>query len=172
MKTILYMAISANGFIAKPDGDSTWTSDEGLAGFYTHSKDAGNVIFGKNTYDDLKERDMFPFPDVLNVVFSTAAMENPWGGDKVLFTDKTPQEVLDLLEEKKFRTAFLAGGGQINASFLEQGLVDEIYLDVEPVFLGKGIPVIAPVELECDLKLIETKKLNENTIQLHYEVVK
>lgn len=52
MKTILYMGISANGYIAKEDGDSEWTSEEDLKGFYDHSKKAGNIpVFAPEDFE-------------------------------------------------------------------------------------------------------------------------
>jgi dihydrofolate reductase len=169
MKVIIYMGISINGYIAKEDGDSEWTSEEDLKGFYSHSKSAGNIILGRNTFQSAMDYGYFPFPDALNVVMTHKPLKNEWG-DKVLVTDQPPQWVLTKLEELGFKEAFIAGGGKLNSSFLKEGLVDEIYLDVEPLLLGKGIPVFAPEDLEIELELLESKNLNSNTIQLHYAV--
>jgi len=38
MKTILYMGITPNGYIAKENGNSEWTSEEDLQGFFENSK--------------------------------------------------------------------------------------------------------------------------------------
>ena len=171
MKTILYMGISANGYIAKADGNSEWTSDEDLKGFYKQSKKAGNIIMGRNTYLVASQYGYFPFPDSLNVVVSHEQIENKWGDD-VMVTDKSPKEILATLEQKGFKTAFLAGGGQLNTSFAKEGLIDEIYLDVEPLILGRGIKIFADADLEFWLELIDFKKLNSNTIQLHYKINK
>jgi dihydrofolate reductase len=164
------MGITPNGFIARPDGDSEWTSEEDLNGFFETSKRVGNIIMGKNTFKEASSQGYFPFPEALNVVVSHEEIENKWG-EKVLITDEGPAQILKLLESKGFDTAFLAGGGTLNASFLEAKLVNEIYLDVEPLLFGKGIPVVAPANFECDLKLLDTKKLNDDTVQLHYEVI-
>ena len=83
MKTILYMGTSANGYIAKADGDSEWTSEEDLKGFYEWSKNSGNIIMGRNTYLAALKSGYFPFPDALNVVVSHQQIENKWG-EKVL----------------------------------------------------------------------------------------
>lgn len=171
MKTVLYMGISANGYIAKPDGDSEWTSEEDLKGFYEQSKSAGNIIMGKNTYLAASKYGYFPFPDALNIVVSHEDIENKWGG-RVMITDRSPKEILGLIEGKGFSKAFLAGGGKLNASFMKEGLVDEIYLDVEPLIFGKGIKVFADEDFEVDLELLGVRKLNLNTVQLHYRVVK
>lgn len=171
MKVILYMGISINGYIAKENGDSEWTSDEDLKGFYNQSKSAGNIIMGRNTYLAASKSGYFPFPDALNIVITHQNIENKWG-DKVLITDKSPKEIIKELEQKGFKNAFLAGGGQVNTSFIKENLIDEIYLDVEPLLLGKGIKLFADGDFEFDLELIEIKKLNSDTVQLHYKIVK
>ena len=171
MKTILYIGISANGYIAKEDGNSEWTSDENLKGFYEQSKKAGNIIMGKNTCLVASQYGYFPFPDSLNIIVSNQKIENKWGDD-VIVTNDSPNEILSMLKQKGFTTAFLAGGGQLNTSFAKEGLIDEIYLDVEPMILGQGIKIFADADFEFLLELIDFKKLNPNTIQLHYRVIK
>ena len=165
------MGISINGYIAKENGDSEWTSDEDLKGFYEQSKNAGNIIMGKNTYFAASKSGYFPFPGALNIIVSHQNIENKWG-DNVLISDKSPREILEILKQKGFATAFLAGGGQLNTSFIKENLIDEIYIDVEPLILGKGIKVFAEGDFEFGLELLETNKLNQNTIQLHYKVLK
>ena len=165
------MGISINGYIAKEDGDSEWTSEEDLRGFYEQSKNAGNIIMGRNTYLAVSKSGYFPFPDALNIVVSHQQIENKWG-DRVFITNKAPKEIIEILKQKGFTATFLAGGGQLNASFAKENLIDEIYLDVEPLVLGKGIKVFADGDFEFELELFETKKLNPNTIQLHYKVLK
>ncbi len=171
MKIILYMGITANGYIAKADGNSEFTSEEDLKGFYNQSKNAGNIIMGKNTYLSALKYGYFPFPDALNVVATHKETENKWGNN-VLFTDQSPMEILSLLESKGFNTAFLAGGGQLNTAFIKEGLIDEIYLDVEPLLFGNGIKVFADSNFETELELIGVNQLNSDTVQLHYKVVK
>lgn len=126
---------------------------------------------GKNTYIETSKYGYFPFPDALNIVVSNQEIENKWG-DNVLITKKSPKDILNLLETKNFKTAFVAGGGQLNSSFLKENLIDEIYLDVEPLIFGKGIKVFSEADFEYDLKLMEVNKLNEDTIQLHYKILK
>lgn len=164
------MGVTPNGFIAKEDGDSEWTSEEDLKGFFENSKKAGNIIMGKNTFLEAFKQGYFPFPEALNIVVSHEEIENKWG-EKVVVTDSSPKEILKMLEGKGFEIAFLAGGGKLNASFMKEKLVDEIFFDIEPLVFGKGLPVIAPEDFEYELELLEVNKLNEDTVQLHYKVL-
>jgi dihydrofolate reductase len=55
---------------------------------------------------------------------------------------------------------------------MEENLVDEIFIDIEPIILGKGIPLFRDKDFERNLKLVGQKKISENEIQLYYEVLK
>lgn len=169
MKTILYMAISINGYIARENGNSEWPSPEDYDGFDLYSKKAENVIIGKTTYEQASKEGIFPFPGRLNIVMTHQKIANKFG-DQVLFTDKSPNEILKLLEDKGFTTTFVGGGGHINALFMKEKLIDEIYLDVEPIVFGKGIKLFEDQDFEFNLELLGVKHLNKNTVQLHYKV--
>jgi dihydrofolate reductase len=58
------------------------------------------------------------------------------------------------------------------SEFVNAGLVSDIYFVVEPVLFGTGLPLLRNVELDLKLKLLEVTKLNDSTIQLHYEILK
>jgi len=55
---------------------------------------------------------------------------------------------------------------------MAEKLIDEIYIDVEPRVFGRGIPLFNGNDFDANLKLLETKKLSDNEIQLHYQVLK
>lgn len=56
--------------------------------------------------------------------------------------------------------------------FMQENLVDKIFMDIEPLAFGQGMPLFNAGEFEKQLKLIETKLLSPQTIQLHYQVIK
>ena len=55
-------------------------------------------------------------------------------------------------------------------AFLKDGLIDEIYLSVHPLVLGKGIKIFEGGEVKVNLKLLGIKELKEDLVQLHYKV--
>lgn len=168
MKVILYMAISANGLIAKSDDDTSWVSKEEWDGFSLTVRTAGCLIVGHRTYNILtKQPEFAEFKDIKLVVVSQE--------DFVTLTPAhliahSPKEALEIL--KDFKEVVVAGGGALNASFMEENLVDEIFLDIEPIILGQGIPLFRDKDFERNLKLIGNKNISENEIQLHYQVLK
>jgi dihydrofolate reductase len=66
----------------------------------------------------------------------------------------------------------IIGGTQTVSTFVKAGLVNEMILVVEPVLFGKGLPLVEEVEDEYKLSLLDVKKLNNNTVQLHYRFEK
>jgi len=168
MKVILYMAISLNGMIAKSDDDTSWISKEEWDSYSLAVRTAGNLIVGHRTYNILtKQPEFAEFKDIKLVVvtqddFQTLAQNH--------LVAQSPKEALKLLND--FEQVVVAGGGMLNASFVEENLVDEIFIDIEPIVLGQGIPLFRDKNFERNLKFVGQKKISENEIQLHYEVLK
>jgi len=168
MKTILYMAVTVNGFVAGENDDTSWVSSEEWDSFVKIANGVGNIIIGRRTYEIMSDRGDFDNFKDLNVVVVTSRKLN--GLPKFAVTAKSPKEALEKLQNKGFKKVLVAGGGGLNVSFLKEKLIDEIYVDVEPYILGKGIPLFQPNDINQSLKLLEVNKLSENTVQLHYEV--
>lgn len=172
MKVTLLMAITLNGKIAKPDGDSEFTSAEDNTFFLLMCKRVGNAIIGKNTYDYIQSKG-YQQNDILTVVFTHNPELLIKQSPHTIFTDKHPKAVLKMLKEEGYKEALVCGGGILNSSFLNEGLIDEMYIDIEPLILGRGIPLFADGDVAPRLKLVSVKPLsNRQTIQLHYKVLK
>lgn len=168
MKVILYMATSLNGLIAKSDDDTSWISKGEWDSYSLAVRTAKNLIVGHRTYGILtKQPEFSEFKDVKLVVVAHEDFQTLTQNHVVAHS---PKEALKLLSN--FEQVVVAGGGALNASFVEENLVDEIYLDIEPIILGQGIPLFRDRDFGRKLKLIRQKKITDNEIQLHYEVIK
>lgn len=166
MKTTLYMAMTVNGYIAKEDNETSWSDEEwrSFAGFVDQSK---NLIIGRKTYELMQEENQFEkVGNPFTVVLSSS---DEMAKEGFVFA-KSPREALNVLKEKKFQHALIGGGALTNTSFIKQGLVDEIILDIEPMVFGKGINLFSGEDFETRLEFIEMKKLSDSTIQLRYGV--
>src|SRR3989338_3910249 len=126
-KVILYMAISLNGMIAKSDDDTSWVSKEEWDSYSLAVRTAGNLIVGHRTYEILtKQPEFSEFKDVKLVVVTQENFQTLAPNHLVA---KSPKEALELL--KNFEEVVVAGGGTLNASFGEENLIDEIFIDIE-----------------------------------------
>lgn len=168
MKVILYMAMSANGFIAKKDDDTSFISKEEWGAYADTVRKAGNVIIGRRTYEIFAKQPEFKQLEGAKVIILSE--QNFKTLDSNHLVAKSPEEALEFV--KNFEEVIVAGGSSTNKSFLEENLIDEIYLDVEPIVFGEGIPLFAPVNFKKQLELIGIKNISDNEIQLHYKVKK
>lgn len=164
------MTITINGIIAKHDDSADFITPAESASYVAAVKNAGALIIGRRTYEILSTQP--EFQEFLKVGVKIVAVSH--GDFKVQDVNHavahSPQEALKLL--KDFKEVIVAGGGQMDAAFLEANLIDEIYLDVEPAIVSEGIPLFSGSTVDKELRLLGSKKFGEHEIQLHYEVIK
>ena len=65
----------------------------------------------------------------------------------------------------------LLGGGEINGLFLSAGVVDELWVTLEPCLLGAGQPLVAG-QVRVALQLKETRPLGRDVLLMKYAVVR
>lgn len=170
MKTTLVMAMTANGFIAGLNDDTEWVKDFDL--FYKTVTDFGVAVMGKRTYDECMKFNVFPYKGALNIVMAHDEKLLTKKQENALFTDKNPLEIIRLVEQKGFKRILIIGGGQVNGSFLKEGLIDEIVLDVHPMIMAKGINVFDGEFPYVNLELVDFKEINDQILQVKYHVKK
>jgi dihydrofolate reductase len=170
VKVTIFMAITANGFIAKEDDDTSFISMADWKRFLAKTREVGNCIMGRRTFEICVKEGVFPFKGCLNVVATRRRIKNRWGSN-VVFA-KSPEQITKLLKSKGFAEALIGGGGDLNSSFIKKGLASEVVVDVQPKLLGSGIPIFSASDFEADLKLVEVKKLSKNEVRLRYKVLK
>jgi dihydrofolate reductase len=169
MQVTLIAAISADGKIAeeKDQLSTDWTSQEDTKFFVQKTKELGVVIMGRNTYETIGR----PLKGRLNVIM-TRDLDGRASEPGILeWADAPPQEILASLEKRGYEKAALGGGASVYGAFLAEGLVDDIYLTVEPVLFGKGVPLATGFD-RIDLELIDSVPLGEQGVLLHYKVKK
>ena len=177
-KIIVYIATSADGFIARKDGGIDWLDrpppkgeDYGMAAFY---KSIDAVIYGRKTYDVAVKfvEEGIEIPDdgraIRNYVFSHRSPKKVLPGFE--FVKEPIKKFAKRLRGEKGKDIWMMGGGGIIASFLDEGEIDEFIIHVIPVYIGEGIPLIAPRHRTVPLKLLSIKKYSDGVVRLHYAV--
>jgi dihydrofolate reductase len=107
--------------------------------------------------------------DDLHYVFSRrpAPAAVPAG---VEFVTESISTFVERLRKKDGKNVWMMGGGELIASFLEEGAIDEFHITVIPTFIGDGIPLIAPRHLDVPLRLMSVQRFPDGVVQLHYGV--
>jgi dihydrofolate reductase len=164
MKVFLIAAMSADGFIARNhDEHIDWTSTEDKKLFAEVTKAAGVIVFGSTTYKTIGK----PLPGRRNIVMSRTPHEAPG----IEFTNESPKELVARLSSEGANEVAICGGSAIYSMFLEAGVVDELYLTIEPLLFGTGIKLAASEKM-LSLHLLDHRMLNENSLLMHYGVIK
>ncbi len=170
MKLTLYMAITANGYIATQNHGTDWVCDTDWAQLERYVENSDAIVMGRKTME--VSGDDFPYGNnKLNVVLTTNKSLHVDSPTKFI-TDLAPNELLEELEKRGLNSVLLIGGGIINASFLKAGVIDEVILSVHPLILGRGINLFKPVDADLALELISIDKYDEDLIHLKYKVKK
>lgn len=172
MKVILYMAVTVNGMIAKENDDTSFVSDIRWEDFENIVRKAGNMIIGRRAYDVMKKNGELKSLGKIKVFVLTHDIYIKDDNPNIIFTDKEPKALIESIQDEGFDEILITGGGNLNALFMKENLIDEIILDVEPKALGKGIKIFEDEDFETDLEIMEFKSFSPNGIQLHYKIKK
>jgi dihydrofolate reductase len=168
VKVIILAAVTIDGKLARNAAHfSNWTSREDKRIFVQASKQAGVLVLGNNTYKTLPA----PLPGRLHIVMTRnpAAERNIPG--VVEFTAQSPAEIVADLEARGYIEVALAGGAQVNSLFLAAGLVDELWLTIEPVIFGQGVDLFSGFDFDLRARLTHLEQLNEDgAVHLRYSL--
>jgi len=172
-RIIVHLSTSADGYIARSDGDLDWlTSRPKPKGFYgvpIFMKSIDTMILGRKTYEvGLRLGAKFDSGG-RTIVFSrgvTPADAPP----TVEFVSQPIAPFVRQLRDQAGKDIWLMGGGDIIASFLDERAIDEFVITMTPVFIGDGIPLIAPRHRHVPLALLSTESFDDGVVRLHYRV--
>jgi dihydrofolate reductase len=173
-KIVVSVAISTDGFIARPDGDVAWLDcpgpkrDYGMGAFF---KTIDTILWGRKTYDKGIEMGMKGADFGLatkNYLFSRRARKSLLPGFE--WTNEPVKTFAQQLRAQPGKNIWMMGGGGLIASFLDEGEIDEFKLHVIPILIGEGIPLIQPRHRSIPLKLLSSKAFPDGVVELNYRV--
>jgi dihydrofolate reductase len=179
-KIIVYIATSADGFIARPDGSVDWLErprPKGNYGMGTFNKSIDTVLWGRKLYDMAIDYQKKGVPGsafdtrVKNYVFTRSPRQLE-AAACVELVNEPIKAFATRLREKKGKDIWMMGGAGIIASFLDEGEIDEFMIHIIPKFIGEGIPLMAPGRRTVPLELISCTKFTDGVVKLHYAVRK
>lgn len=176
-KIIVYIATSADGFIARKDGAVDWLDrprPRGNYGMGEFWKSIDTILLGRKTYDFvvqfIREGKSIPKSEhePKHYAFSRRPPKIVLPGFE--FVKEPIKKFTKRLRRQKGKDIWMMGGGGIIASFLDEGEIDEFIIHVIPTLIGEGIPLIAPRHRTVPLKLLSIKKYSDGVVRLHYAV--
>ena len=175
-KVILGFGISLDGYIARRNGaiDYLVIDKEGEAVMAAFFSKIDTTIMGRKTAaatEEMRKKGEIPdMPGMSTYVFSRRWKPGKRGGFEVVSGSLTA--FVKKLKRRKGKDIYLGGGGELCRSFLQEDLVDEIFLGVAPMLLGDGIPAFPPKFPQRNFKLTECKSHSNGSVGLRYERIR
>lgn len=174
-KIIVYIATSADGYIARSDGSVDWldrprtVGDYGMGAFF---KTIDTILWGRKTYSlglKMSGGGMGVYGSrIKNYVFSRRPPKKH--APDVEFVKEPISQFAARVRAIPGKDIWMMGGGGIIASFLDAGEIDEFIIHVIPTFIGEGIPLVAPKHRDVELKLLGIRDYPDGLVRLHYAV--
>lgn len=184
-KLIFFMHSSLDGFVAGPNGEMDWIKhDEALFDFVaTMTEKADTALYGKNTYlmmeaywptagdkPDASKHDKEHaawYNAVQKIVLSTSLDRS--GLKNTLVISSNIGEEISAIKNRVGKNILIFGSPSASHSLLGLGLVDEFWVFMNPLLLGRGMPLFKNIQSPVNLKLVESKTFDCGVIGLHYE---
>jgi dihydrofolate reductase len=162
----VFIATSLDGFIARLDGGLDWLKpfegeEHGYGEFFA-GVDA--LVIGRGTYETVLGFPEWPYGKK-RVVVCTSRPARPAHGEELW--SGSPRALAEQLDREGVRRVYLDGGALVS-SFLREGLVDEMTINVIPILLGSGLPLFSGGLPELPLRLVSAKSFPSGLVQLHY----
>lgn len=183
-KVILFNLMTLDGFFAGPKGEIDWHNvDEEFNEFAIDQLDTADcLIFGRVTYELMAS--YWPTPAAIGddpivaqkmnsipkLVFSRTLEQAEWNNTRLVRGNVV--EEISKLKQQPGKNIFIFGSADLAATFIQNNLIDEYRLIVNPVVLGCGKPMFKSIQEKLNLSLVKTRLFRTGNVLLYYEPVK
>lgn len=183
-KLIFFMHASLDGFVAGPNGEINWIHvDEEMFDFVaTMTSKADTALYGRVTYEMMqsywptagdapdaskhdKEHSAW-YNKVSKVVLSTTLINKGLHNTTVISGQLADN--INKIKNEDGKNIIIFGSPRAAHSLLSEGLIDEFWLFINPVLLGRGMPLFKGVKELTKLDLVATRTFSSGVIALHY----
>lgn len=172
MRTLLLdLTTSLDGFIADADGGIDWIAPppaEVPPDYLALMGAVDTLVMGRATYETslALEGGMEVFAGKRAYVFTSREDLTPYPG--VEFVHDPPEAFVASLKATHGGTIWLFGGGRLASALSAAGLIDEYLIVIQPVLLGRGIPLWRGEGGPRGLELVRAREWPGGLVELRY----
>jgi dihydrofolate reductase len=169
-KIILGVAVTLDGFIEGPNGEYDWCFTDQDYGMSDFIKRIDAILFGRKSYEMMKGVEMpegaRPWSGKKSYVVSNTIKD---GTDFELISGDIAKEIV-AIKNNQGKDVWLFGGASLTTSLLNMRLVDELWLSVHPILLGKGKLLFSGIRERVKTTLIDSKIYETGLVSLRYAI--
>jgi dihydrofolate reductase len=172
----LQVQMTINGFVGRPNGDLDWVEWNWTDDIKNYVNDLHNsvdtILMGRKMTDGFisawKERvadpnnNEYPFAkkmlDIPKVVFTKTLKKSDWPNTALATGDLTKE--VNNLKSRNGNDMIVYGGAGFVSSLVQNNLIDEYYLFVNPSVIDKGLTIFDKVDNLSRLDLIQSRKFD------------
>ncbi len=168
----LYIAMSLDGYIAKPDDDIDFLSKVEIHGedygYNDFVQNVDTIIWGRRTFDKvLSFGDELPYKDKAIYVISNSRT----GSYQHAVYHNDVIKLISELKQQEGKHIYCDGGAEIVYELLKNKLLDRVIVSVIPHLLGNGIRLFKDGRPEQDLRFKRSVSYPSGLVQLWYDVI-
>ncbi|MEZ5335235.1 MAG: dihydrofolate reductase family protein [Methanolobus sp.] len=164
---ILLITCSLDGFIAAEDGSVDWLIGEDEYDFDTFLAGVGTILMGYKTYHQVLGFGKWPYEGKECYVFTKEHLHSK--DEHVIFSDD-PVGTTENLLLGTGDIIWVLGGSSIISQLLNHRLINEIRIAIQPIILGKGIPLFRDIRNSIGLELVDTHAYKSGLVELVYRL--
>ncbi len=182
-KLIVQMMVSIDGYFEGTRGELDWhVVDSEFNDFAIENlKKIDTLVFGRLTYQLMAG--YWPSKDALaddpivagfmnrmaKVVFSESLDKVEWSNSRLVKSD--PAAEIKRLKKLPGNEIAIFGSSLLTAGLIDQNLIDEYRIMVNPVLLGDGNSLFKGIKIRLKLKLVNTQIFKSGNVLLCYHPI-
>jgi dihydrofolate reductase len=172
MGVSVFIGVSVDGFIARPNGDLDFLPEGGGEphGYDEFMAGVDALVIGRNTFDTVLSFPVWPYGNKRVVVLSSKPVDlSAVRGGIVEQMAGTPAEIVSKLAASGAHNLYVDGGITIQR-FLRAGLVQRLIITRVPVLIGDGIPLFGTLPRDVQLRHVATQHYPSGLVKSEYQV--
>lgn len=178
--------MSLDGFMAGPNGEMNWIRlDEKLFDdVHLLTQQCDTALYGRVTFEmmdqywptageqpDASKHDKDHsawYKRVPKVVLSRTLTKHK-DPSVTFLNDDIPQKI-KALKAQEGQNILLLGSPSAGRTLMQAGLIDEVFICLNPIILGKGISYFPEHLSQSKMELLQTKTYDCGVVSLHYQL--
>jgi dihydrofolate reductase len=172
-KTSVFIGVSVDGFIARPDGGLDFLPEGGGEphGYSEFISTIDAIVIGRKTFETVRAFPEWPYGEKQVIVLSTRSLDfSGLRGAIVEQMSGLPVEIVSKLAARGFKHLYIDGGITVQ-QFLRDKQIQRLIITRVPVLIGEGIPLFGALPHDIRLKHIETRSYSSGLVKTEYEVM-